>query len=226
MPWDATSLKAADLGNDGSVKRVKSVVNASDGEAVMQPSWTRDGRLMFISDRSGWWNLYQVDPFAREVRAIAPLSAEIGKPAWYFGARGLCCHADRCYRCCGPRRAADAIEIVDPAGRAVWRTHTSNYATADALHVRKNRLVFLGSGRASINALVELDPMPVECASYIVDGKRPDPEYASMPQSVEFAGADGLPTFAWFIRPPTRSFGSSGDGAPRHHRGARRSNGA
>ena len=215
MPWDATSLKVADLGNDGSVKRVKSVVDASGGGAVMQPSWTRDGRLMFISDRSGWWNLYQVDPFAREVRAIAPLSAEIGKPAWYFGARSYAVMPTGAIAAVVTRTAADAIEIVDPAGRAVWRTLTSNYAAADALHVRKNRLVFLGSGRASVGALVELDPISGRVRElYRPPGKRLDPEYASMPQLVEFAGADGLPTFAWFYPPTNPQFRGPAGTAP------------
>ena len=31
-------------------------------ESVSQPRWARDGSLWFISDRSGWWNLYRWTP--------------------------------------------------------------------------------------------------------------------------------------------------------------------
>ncbi|MBU7021901.1 MAG: PD40 domain-containing protein [Theionarchaea archaeon] len=27
-------------------------------EYVCQPEWSPDGRLYFVSDRTGWWNLY------------------------------------------------------------------------------------------------------------------------------------------------------------------------
>lgn len=215
MPWDATSLKVADLGNDGSVKRVRSVVDASDGQAVMQPSWTPDGRLMFISDRSRWWNLYRFDLSACEARAIAPLSAEIGKPAWGFGARVYAVMPTGAIAAVVTRNAADSIEIVDPAGKAIWQTLTTAFASAGALHAWKNRLVFLGFGRASAGALVELDPIDGQVRElYRPPGKRPDPEYTSTPRSIEFPGADGLPTFAWFYPPTNPQFRGPPETAP------------
>ena len=54
-------------------------------ESVMQPSWLPDGRLVFLSDRgNGFWNLYEHQP-GREPRAMCPMKAEVGGPAWIFG---------------------------------------------------------------------------------------------------------------------------------------------
>ena len=36
-------------------------------ESLVQPEWSPDGELHFVSDRSGWWNLYRVDG-----RGLAP----------------------------------------------------------------------------------------------------------------------------------------------------------
>lgn len=81
MPWDATELKVAML--DG--QRVKAPVTVAGGpaESVLEPQWDNDGTLYFISDRSGYWNLY-----ARRstgVRAVWPRSAEFANPLWSLG---------------------------------------------------------------------------------------------------------------------------------------------
>ena len=55
------------------------------GESVFQPEWSPDGVLYFVSDRSGWWNLYRWRGGQRE--ALAPMQAEFGVPAWSLGAR-------------------------------------------------------------------------------------------------------------------------------------------
>ncbi len=61
MPWDATTLWLADLDEDGlpQATRVIAGGDPDDPEAVQQPSFDVQGRLTFISDRSGWWNLYR-----------------------------------------------------------------------------------------------------------------------------------------------------------------------
>ena len=39
-------------------------------------------RLYFVSDRSGWWNLYRGEDGAER---LSPMEAEFGGPAWIFG---------------------------------------------------------------------------------------------------------------------------------------------
>ena len=46
--------------------------------------WLPSNQLVFISDRSGWWNLY-LDEGSKEPKAIFPVSAEFGSPGWVFG---------------------------------------------------------------------------------------------------------------------------------------------
>lgn len=52
----------------------------------MAPTWAPDGALLFISDRSGWWNLYH-DGGAGGAAALCAREAEFGGPAWVFGMR-------------------------------------------------------------------------------------------------------------------------------------------
>ncbi len=54
-------------------------------ESIFQPSWSPAGELYFVSDRSGWWNIYrQQDGGATN---LTPMEAEFGRPQWIFGER-------------------------------------------------------------------------------------------------------------------------------------------
>jgi dipeptidyl aminopeptidase/acylaminoacyl peptidase len=81
MPWDGTELCLAPFNADGTLGAVR-VIAGGASESIFQPSWSPDGTLFFVSDRSGWWNLYCLGPYGVEV--VHAMSAEFGKPKWTF----------------------------------------------------------------------------------------------------------------------------------------------
>ncbi len=105
MPWDATALHLAALDEDGLPVETRLIAGGDPDhpEAVQQPSFDAQGRLTFISDRSGWWNLYRVgvpvgagvgapafwpasgEPRSGEPEPLCPRDAEFGVPPWLFG---------------------------------------------------------------------------------------------------------------------------------------------
>lgn len=82
MPWDKTNLHVANLGENGRVENSK-VIAGAGSESVIQPKWSPDGSLYFISDKSSWWNLYRWA--GGETEHIVDQEAEMGKPQWKFG---------------------------------------------------------------------------------------------------------------------------------------------
>ena len=52
--------------------------------SVIQPSWTCDNDLLYIDDRTDWWNLYHVTKSGDHVNVL-PRSQECGGPQWIFG---------------------------------------------------------------------------------------------------------------------------------------------
>ena len=82
MPWDATVLWRAEVHLDGDRPRLgpATAVAGGAGESVTQPVWSPDGRLHYVSDRSGWWNIYD-----EEGPAVEPQPAEFAGPDWTFG---------------------------------------------------------------------------------------------------------------------------------------------
>ena len=79
MPWDDTRLCIGGAGGEPTV------IAGGSEESVLEPQWLPDGSLVFISDRTGWWNLYRWAPQDGEVEPLTQLEAEIGLPPWVFG---------------------------------------------------------------------------------------------------------------------------------------------
>ena len=70
MPWDETELWL-----DG-----KCIARSA---SVFQPEWSPDGVLHFISDQTGWWNLYRYRD--GRIEHLFGMPAEFGAPQWVFG---------------------------------------------------------------------------------------------------------------------------------------------
>ncbi len=110
MPWDGTELWTAPIGPDGRLGARAKVAGGPD-ESIFQPEWSPDGVLHFVSDRTGWWNLYRARPRdagapragsealpADAIEPLHPMSADFGKPQWTFSMVT--------YAFAGPRRIA------------------------------------------------------------------------------------------------------------------------
>ncbi len=83
MPWDATELWLADVHPDGRLTDSRCVAGADADDAIFQPGWSPDGSLYFVSERTGWWNLYRMRDGVPE--AVCPMTAECGRPQWELG---------------------------------------------------------------------------------------------------------------------------------------------
>jgi len=153
MPWDGTELRVADLGDDGTVRNVRQVAGGDD-ESIHQPGWSPDGQLYFVSDRTGWWNLYREG--AAGIEAVCPMGAEVGGPLWNFGPRAWAFLDSRRLLLVSTRAGVKRLHLVDVQ---------SGEATPLTLPVEPGRLVavsgshaaFLGHSTHAPDAVVRLD---------------------------------------------------------------------
>jgi dipeptidyl aminopeptidase/acylaminoacyl peptidase len=81
MPWDGTDLWVADLHPYGRLG-VPRHVAGGPAESIFQPEWSPGGELFFVSDRSGWWNLYREK--GRVIEPVLQMEAEFGEAQWEF----------------------------------------------------------------------------------------------------------------------------------------------
>jgi Tol biopolymer transport system component len=91
MPWDGTSLRIACLRfAEGSPPVLDEMLDVAGDEntSVFQPEFSPDGKyLAYVSDASGWWQLYLHDLANGEQRQLTFAEAEHGWPGWVQGLR-------------------------------------------------------------------------------------------------------------------------------------------
>jgi dipeptidyl aminopeptidase/acylaminoacyl peptidase len=90
MPWDGTELWLARLDCSGPLPRIVEQERlAGDGQtAIFQPEFSPDGRsLAYVSDETGWGQLYLRDLETGTVRRLTQDEHEHGRPAWAQGVR-------------------------------------------------------------------------------------------------------------------------------------------
>ena len=91
MPWTGSELRLLKLSLDGAgIPAADDIVTVCGDQdtAVFQPEFSPDGGyLSYISDASGWGQLYLYDLQSQEHRQLTTSQAEHGAPAWIQGLR-------------------------------------------------------------------------------------------------------------------------------------------
>ena len=210
MPWDGTELWVAELTPDGTLSAERLVAGGPE-ESVVEPAWSPDGRLHFVTDRSGWWNLH------REDRALTRLDdAEIGIPAFIFGTRRFAFLGDGRIACVVTRKAVDSLELLDPetgelapAGLA-WTSYGPTMIAADGDHV-----VFAGASPTDPRTVVAWDAGSGEqtIIRRVVELGL-DPAAISLPRAIEFPTTDGGTAHAFYYPPTSADYEGPADERP------------
>lgn len=205
MPWDGTELVVAAFA-EGRVATATAVAGGAD-ESVFCPVWSPDGTLHFVSDRTGWWNLYRLGP-GGEPTNLTPMAAEFGVPMWRFGYRSFAFLADGRIVCAYRRAGAHHLALLDPATSELLDLDVP-YSCFDPPYVRAegSRIAFVGAGPRTEPELVLLD-----FTSRSVEVVRPsaglgiDEAYVSEPEAIAFPTDDGRTAFAYFYPPQSPDF--------------------
>ena len=90
MPWDENELWRAKINDRGTLCNLIKVAGGNN-EAIVQPKWSVNGELFYISDKTGWWNIYRVELERAQLhssgrRPLLSVSADFAGPLWQLGA--------------------------------------------------------------------------------------------------------------------------------------------
>src|SRR5262245_25612791 len=113
MPWNGTTLFLAGVDAGGNVQDAHEIAGGAS-ESIFQPEWSLDGRaILFVSDRSNWWNLYRYELATRATEPLAPMVAEFGVPQWTFGASTYACAGPNLLLCSYNKDGLGRLALLD-----------------------------------------------------------------------------------------------------------------
>ncbi|MGH2370153.1 MAG: prolyl oligopeptidase family serine peptidase, partial [Chloroflexota bacterium] len=227
MPWDGTELWVGELAADGSLGRTQRVAGGLD-ESIYQPEWSPDGVLHFVSDRTGWWNLYRWRPAARDrqptatrsgsaggtpadsgqgrIEPLTTMEAEFGRPQWVFGTATY-----------GFESAGRIICAYTTDGR--WRLASLDTATGrlDPMPIPYTEIrdLRVAPGRVALHAGSATEPLSLVLLD-LATGQSEivrrtsdvavDAGYLSTSRAIEFPTEHGLTAHAFFYPPQHRDY--------------------
>lgn len=206
MPWDGCELYAGELSADGELDGVEHVAGADGVESIWQPEWSPAGDLVFVSDRSGWWNLERISGSERS--ALYPAEAEFGYPAWAFGYSAYGFLGDGRIACGFDSRGVTHFAVLDPATGALDELPValdawgSPYLQADGSEI----VVIAGSASTPNQvARIDVETGRTETLRSSLHVDLPA-GYLSVPRVVEFPTEGGLTAHAYHYPPTNPEF--------------------
>ncbi|HIK24272.1 MAG: S9 family peptidase [Cyanobacteria bacterium J003] len=207
MPWDGCELWGAMVSSDGSLGTPYRIAGSSE-ESVQQPQW-QGKTLYYISDRSGWWNLYRYCDSRHD--PVWQASYDAGVPLWVFG--------QSTYALVNPETA-----VLTYSDRGLWQLavvslETGKWQTVPTDYTEIHSLVRVSDRAVAFVASSPLLPPHIGQFN-LEDGTttslRPiasplPPEWISQPERIAFPTTEGATAYGFFyppqnpqVQPPSR----------------------
>jgi dipeptidyl aminopeptidase/acylaminoacyl peptidase len=157
MPWNGTTLYLAELDDAGAVAGEPEIIAGGPEESIFQPDWSPDGNaVIFVSDRSDWWNMYRFELSSRASRPIVPMAAEFGAPQWVFGMSTYAFAGPERIVCTYSEAGLWKLGVVDLA-TGTLRTLETPFTQFASVRADREQVVVLAGSPSLPASVVEFD---------------------------------------------------------------------
>jgi len=209
MPWDATDLWEAEFSANVGLTNIRKIAGGT-AESIFQPEWSPEGILHYISDRSGWWNLYS------ERGPLKSMEAEFGLPQWVFGMARYGFLSGGRIACIYSRDGLDHAAVLHTSTGAL-ETIPLSYTSYSDIRTDGGQQVFLIAASASVAPeVVTLDLR--SGSSRIIKSSTNlsfNPEDLSAPEPIEYPTGHGRTSHALYYPPRNSNYtGLAGEKPP------------
>jgi dipeptidyl aminopeptidase/acylaminoacyl peptidase len=214
MPWTETELWVGEF--DGKTVTNAHKVAGGAKESVFQPEWSPDGQLYFVSDRSGWWNLYRLEANGASIN-VCPKSAEFGQAQWVFGMATYAFLSDREVVCSYSESGQSKLARLDVRTKQLtpWALP---YTEFSAIRAGGGKVAFRAGSPTLPASIVVLDPQTgVTTTLRKATGVADDPDinkYFTVPRPVEFPTTGGKTAFGLYYPPKNPDFAPQANEQP------------
>ena len=207
MPWDGCELWLADVAANGSLAAAR-LIAGGVAESIFQPQWSPRGELHFVSDRSGWWNLYRLradDSSALPaVQALHAMAAEFGEPQWAFGMSRYGFDAGGRIVCTFSQLGVSHLATLD-ADTGAFQILDTPFCSIDSLRVGADFAVFVGATPTQASAVVRLDLRTLTHEVLRTSSTASvDAAFLSTAEAITFPTEGGHDAHAFFYAPTNR----------------------
>jgi dipeptidyl aminopeptidase/acylaminoacyl peptidase len=201
MPWDGTYLYKAGIDSDGTPQGAE-ILTGGPEESVSQPRWDPSGRLHYLSDRSGWWNLYADEGAGGTL--VFGVEAEMGGPDWGFGQSSYTFLSDGRAVVTWSDQGSSTLARLDQGSARAIETPWSGFA---ALTGTNDAVLAIASSAVESPVLVRIpvDGGPPEVLARSRMEGLPT-EFISRPEPVTFPSSAGRSAHALYYPPTNPDF--------------------
>jgi dipeptidyl aminopeptidase/acylaminoacyl peptidase len=203
LPWDGTELWVAAINHMGLLAR-RELVAGGKTESVFQPEWSADGVLHFVSDRTGWWNLYRWRN--GRIEPLCPMDADFGLPLWNFGMRTYAFETPTRIICTYTQNGVRKLARLDTVSGRLQTIETP-FTEIGSPQAANGKLLFIGASPTLAPCVVLLD---LETGRHQILHRSSDltinDGYLSVPRPIEFPTEHGKTAHAYFYAPKNQDF--------------------
>jgi len=211
MPWDGCELWAGDITADGSIANAKLVAGGLR-ESIFQPEWSPDGVLHFVSDRTGWWNIYRAKK--NGIENLCEMQAEFGAPQWVFGLSTYAFESPDRIVCAFVENGIWGLGTIETRSKKFTRIKT-DLTEVSFVCALPGRAVFrAGSATRPFSILaMDLETHEIEVLRRANEVEI-DPGYISEPKPIEFPTENGRKAHGFYYAPQNKDFAGPANERP------------
>lgn len=195
MPWDGSTLWLADLKDQ--LHSPQPLAGGRD-ESVCGIGWHKQA-LYFLSDRTGFWNLYRYA--SHKIEPLCPMAAEFGEAAWMFGRPTYTFWGDEQMVCKYTLEGVDHLGVLDLTTKQ-FTPEALPFTMIQNLVTFQDKVYFFGASPTLSSALIEYDP---KTHDYVVQKESVSSslgeEWISLPERLEFPTHDGKRGYGFYYPP-------------------------
>jgi len=200
MPWDAAELHRGQFDQTGALINRQHIAGNAQ-ESVFQPEWDANGDLVFVSDRSGWWNLYRSE--GSHIQCLAQTDKEFGRPQWVCGQRSYGISDPEQIICSYSHQGRWHIASLQ---QQTLHALGPTYSDIKSIVVCDDQAWFIASFPDQADQIINLNIKTKTLTALTPESRHPYSEYFSRPTPITFKTANQVEVQGFLYRPNNKDY--------------------
>ena len=211
MPWDKTTLWLSDIDNKHQLHNTKTIQHPeSANTSIFQPQWSPDDQLYFVSDLSGWWNLYRYHNDL--IEAVSHEQLEFGLPQWVFAQSSYAFTSNNTILCAPIDDGIASLVLLDTKTGSL-KTINKEWNSFSSIQAINDHYSFIAASAQSFPEVISLQcdqalTLQRSCQTQLDTG------YYSYGQATHFNTRHNDQAFAIYYAPTNKDYSAALDEKP------------